>query len=122
MTPECVLRNAATGEVVVPHLEIARTAWQNAVGLIGRARLAADAGLWLHPCNGIHTFGLRFAIDALFLDAQGRVMRVVSDLKPCRICGPVWKAKTVVELPAGTLAQCGVTVGTRLEVASASCF
>lgn len=120
MTAECVLRDADTGLVVVPHLEIARTVWQNTVGLIGRAWLASDAGLWLHPCNGIHTFGLRFAIDVLFLDGQGRVVRVVPDLKPCRICGPVWKAKTVVELPAGTLAQSGVTVGTRLELASAS--
>ena len=116
MTLASQLQNAETGEILVARLEIARTLWQSAVGLIGRARLAPDAALWLHPCNAIHTFGLRFAIDVLFLDREDRVVRAVSGLRPCRICGPVWEAKSVVELPGGALQRLAVPVGTRVRV------
>lgn len=110
------LRNVGTGEIIIPRLEIAVTLRQQTVGLIGRRELPADAGLWLHPCSGIHTFGVRFPIDVLFLDREGTIVRAVSRLAPCRICGPVWKAKTVVELPAETLSRFVLSIGTRLEV------
>ena len=100
-----------TGEILIPRLEVACTFWQRAIGLIGRTTLARDEALWLHPCNSIHTFGLRFPIDVLFLDAKGCVLHIAQDLRPCRICWPVLKAKTVVELPAGTLAELTVSVG-----------
>ena len=112
-----LLRNRDTGAILAPRLEIARTAWQRSVGLIGRARMEEGDALWLRPCNGIHTFGLRFAIDVLFLDREGKALRIASDVRPCRVRGPVWGAKTVVELPAGALAKAGVRIGERFEIA-----
>lgn len=112
------LCDADTGKILVPHLEIAANGWQRAVGLIGRRKLEAEGGLWLHPCNGIHTFGVRFPIDVLFLDGNGKILRTVSALKRCRLCGPVWKAKTVVELPANTLQRLNLTPGQRIKLVS----
>src|SRR2546421_8542858 len=86
-----------TNRVLVARLEIADTLWKQTVGLLGRNGLPPEGGLWLEPCNGIHTFGMRFSIDVLFLDAEGHALRVVSSLKPWRIYGPVWKARAVVE-------------------------
>ena len=112
------LRNAQTGEIIVPRLEIAGNLWQQTIGLIGRREFPADTGLWLHPCNGIHTFGVRFPIDVLFLDGEGRILRTVSRLRYCRACGPMRKAKTIVELPAGTLTRLALRVGMRVEAIS----
>src|SRR5438128_2340768 len=90
------LLKCENNQVVVEHLEIAKTLWQQTIGLLGRDGLPTGWGLWIAHCNGIHTFGMRFPIDVLFLDAEGKALRVVSALKPWRICGPFWKAKVVV--------------------------
>lgn len=83
---------------------MATSPWRQTVGLIGRKGLSPDEGLWLEPCNGIHTLFMRFAIDAVFLDRDGRVLRIVENLGPGRMCGPVRKARVVIEIAAGTAA------------------
>jgi uncharacterized membrane protein (UPF0127 family) len=110
------MREADTGRVVVARLEIADTLWKQTVGLLGRSNLAPDYGLWLEPCNGIHTLGMRFPIDVLFLDKEGRALRLLSHVKAWRFCGPLWKARTVVELPAGTIQARALQVGRRYQI------
>jgi uncharacterized membrane protein (UPF0127 family) len=110
------LREAETGRIVVARLELADTAWKQAIGLLGRRALAGDAGLCLSPCNGIHTLGMRFALDVLFLDRNGMALRLAANVRPWRICGPMWRARTVIELPAGTLARQQLAQGRRYEV------
>ena len=110
------LRDCETGRIVVPHLEVAASLWAQTRGLIGRAALPAGAGLLIPHCNAIHTAFVRFPIDAAFLDREGTVVKLVSDLPPWRIVGPVRGAKSVVELPAGTLRQQRIAVGGRLSV------
>ena len=73
------------------------------MGLMGRRRLEPGQGLWIEPCNSIHMFFMRFAIDVVFLDREGRVKRVLLKLKPWRVSPIVFGSRTVVELPAGTL-------------------
>jgi uncharacterized membrane protein (UPF0127 family) len=70
---------------------------------MGRASLPAGDGLWIEPCNSIHMFFMRFAIDAVFLDRDNRVKRVLRNLKPWRVSPIVFGARTVVELPAGSV-------------------
>jgi uncharacterized membrane protein (UPF0127 family) len=102
-----------SGRVVVARLEIARTLWMQTVGLLGRKRIPLDSGLWIEPCNSIHTFGMQFSIDVLFLDASGCLVRAVRNLKPWRVCWPVWGARVVVEVPEGTIASRNIQVGNR---------
>jgi uncharacterized membrane protein (UPF0127 family) len=104
-----------SGRVVVADLEVARTTWSRFVGLMGRPSLGSGAGLWIEPCNSIHMFFMRFAIDVLFLDRRRRVKKVMLNLKPWRVSPIVFGARTVVELPAGTLADRGL-VGSQLTL------
>lgn len=97
---------------MLPRLLIADTLWRRGVGLLGQGSLDADTGLWMEPCNGIHTFLMRFPIDVLFLGADGEALRVVQALPPNRVCGFVRGARVVVEMAAGTAARQGLRAGT----------
>ena len=82
--------------------EVARSFLQRAVGLIGRRGLPPGEGLLILRCNAIHTFFMRFPIDATFLDRQGRVVKVVRNIRPWRffVWGG-WRAVRVLETAAG---------------------
>lgn len=107
-----------SSHVIVPRLEIADSFWRKTVGLLGRRSLDADSGLWFEPCNGIHTIGMRFPIDVVFLDKNGAIMRLASNVRPWRICGPVRGAKVVIELPKGAIASQGLQCGQRVMLTS----
>ncbi|MBO0702603.1 MAG: DUF192 domain-containing protein, partial [Candidatus Dormibacteraeota bacterium] len=79
------LRHEPTGEDVAGRLEEAADFLGRGVGLLGRDALEPGTGLWIHPCKSIHTFGMRFSIDAVFLDRRHRVVRVVAGLRPWRM-------------------------------------
>ncbi|MFO1197172.1 MAG: DUF192 domain-containing protein [Burkholderiaceae bacterium] len=80
------------------------------VGLIGRRPPNPGVGLWLRPCDAVHTMGLRFAIDVVFVDAAGRVKRIDERVRPwrARIC---LGAHSVVELAAGEARRLGLEAG-----------
>jgi uncharacterized protein len=83
-------------------------------GLLGRRELAAGEGLLIRPAPSIHTFFMRFAIDAIFLSRDGEVLKVAPDVKPWRMRS-CRRAYAVLELPAGQEARHGLAVGHRLE-------
>ena len=111
-----ILREAETGRAIAEQAEIADTFWKRGIGLIGRKSLAEGAALWLEPCNGIHTFGMRFAIDVLYLDKNGVALRLLPNTRPNRICLPLRGVRVTVEFPAGTLAARNVCGGARYEL------
>jgi uncharacterized membrane protein (UPF0127 family) len=82
-------------------------------GLLGRPGLSEGEGVYIRPCNSIHSFFMKFRFDAAFVDEEGRVLHIVRKMKPWRISRIVLGAVGVVELPAGVLA--GTEVGDRLE-------
>jgi len=87
------------GEVVVAEKALrAESPWERARGLLG----GAPRVLWLEPCASIHTFGMRFAIDVVFLGKEGQVLRRLSSLPPGRIAGRLG-ARACVEFPCGWL-------------------
>ena len=92
----------------------ADTAWTRMVGLLGRASLPQDEGLLLAPAWSIHTWGMRFAIDVVFVDRDDRVLRIVEAMRPWRLVSQ-WKAHAVVELAAGRARTLGLREGRRLE-------
>ncbi len=73
-------------------------------GLIPRRSLAAEEGLWLEPCAMIHMCFMNFAIDAVFVDREMQVLRIIADFKPWRFSPWVPGALGVLELPAGRCA------------------
>ncbi len=99
------------GAIVARRVEWAGTSPERRRGLLGRTRLEPDEAIYLVPCQWIHMFGMRFAIDAAFLAPDGRVVAVHHDLKPNRLSKPVLHAEGVLELAAGTLRATGTDVG-----------
>lgn len=109
-----VIRNEATGAVLATEATVARSPWARAVGLLGRSALRAGEALIIPRCNAIHTWFMRMPIDVLFLDREQRVVRLLPHLRPFRLA---WHpgAQTVLELPAGALAQAAVRPGERVS-------
>jgi uncharacterized protein len=84
-------------------------------GLLGRRELGTGEGLLLTPAPAIHTAFMRFEIDAVFLDSDLRVLRIVEQLRPWHAAGKR-HARSVLELSSGDAARSGIEVGDRLEL------
>jgi len=111
-----ILRNPRTGAVLAHRLERARTPLARLRGLLGRTSLPEGEALMIEPCASIHTFFMRFPIDAAFLSQDLRVVRAIAALKPWRATRLHRDAAMVVELPGGTLARTGTREGDVLSV------
>ena len=88
------------------------------IGLLGKTRRWARPGhgLWIVPSHGVHTIGMLFAIDLVFLDRDGCVVHTEEYLRPFRISRVTLKAQSVLELPPYTVFRSGTRVGDRLEI------
>ena len=116
-----VARNASLNTVIADRVGVAATRRSRAVGLLSRSGLEPGEALWIVPSRGVHTWGMRFAIDILALDEAGTVIDCVSNLKPWRLRLPRRGTAGVLELPAGTLTASGTAIGHHvlLELAEA---
>ncbi len=85
------------------------------VGLLGTAAIADGEGLWIVPCRGVHTLGMRYPIDVAFLDARGVVIGILTGLPPNRVGRLIRGARGALELPSGILAATGTVPGDLLE-------
>jgi uncharacterized protein len=88
------------------------------VGLLGRRRLGGEEALWLVPCRAVHTLGMRFPIDLVFLDSDGQVVATIESLRPWRLSGIYPRARSVLELREGTIRKSGTRRGDHLDVAA----
>ncbi len=84
---------------------LANTPFSRIKGLLGKQSLGGSEALIIEPCNSIHTFFMRFAIDVLFLDSQGKVVGIKENMPPFRLSRIYPKAKRVVELPPPAINQ-----------------
>src|ERR1700704_4713958 len=108
--------NERTSAVVASAVELADTRAARNRGLLGRDRLEPGSALVISPCLAVHTAFMRFAIDVVFLDRDGRVLKVVRDLQPWRVAlAP--RAHAVIELAGGRLESREVSVGDRFYLA-----
>lgn len=105
-----------TGKVLACEVDLAENFFARLKGLLGRSELAAGGGLWIRPCNSVHTFGMRFTIDVAFLDRDMRVVAVAKTLRPNRVSPFCSKASSVLELPAGALDAAVTAVGNRIAI------
>ncbi len=90
---------------------VAATAWSRLRGLLGRPRLQSGQGLLLRGEKAIHTIGMSYPIDALFLERTGRVVHLERNLVPLRASPFVWRSADILELPAGTIERTGTALG-----------
>lgn len=88
-------------------------------GLIGRRRLGPNEGLWLVPCQGIHTIGLFFPIDVVYLGLGGEVLHLMEHVSPFRITPLRRSAHSVLELPVRTIHESQTRVGDQVVICSA---
>jgi uncharacterized membrane protein (UPF0127 family) len=99
---------------VLPKVSLTTNAWDRARGLLGRPRLQAGEGLLIDPCPSVHTIGMGYPLDLVFLDADFRLLKQVSELAPLRwaACS---NARATLELAPGTLKSLNLNQGDRLE-------
>jgi len=103
------------GNLVCERCLLAETPLSRLRGLLGRAGLERGEGILLRPASSIHMWFMRFAIDAVFLDRENRVLRVAERLGPWRLAG-CRGAKAVLELAAGECERVGLAPGDRVVV------
>jgi uncharacterized membrane protein (UPF0127 family) len=111
------LVNARTGRVVASSVECAFTSATRRKGLLGRDGLPASAAIVISRSNAVHTFGMRFAIDIVFVDRHGQVKKVVHGVPPRRIAACL-TASTTIEMAAGAIAPGALAPGDVLTVRS----
>jgi uncharacterized membrane protein (UPF0127 family) len=95
--------------------KIASSFLERFLGLMGRKSLPARHGLLLSPCNSIHMMFMRFAIDAVFLDKDNCIVKLVPQLRPWLGLAFAPGAHACIELPAGTVEALGWRVGMKLS-------
>lgn len=109
----CRLVIERTGVTLVSDVEIARDSATRRRGLLGRDSIGTDQALVIAPCQGVHTFGMRFAIDIIAVGRDGRVIKVRSRVTSRRVV-IAWSAFAIVELAAGALECTDLCKGDRL--------
>jgi uncharacterized membrane protein (UPF0127 family) len=108
--------NRTKGTVLGERIGVAETSLGRIVGLLGKTGLEPGTGLLIFPSQGVHTIAMRFPIDVVFVDREWQVIHVQPDLVPYRLTGIHWKARGVIELPAGVIAQTSTSVGDELLI------
>jgi uncharacterized protein len=108
------LYRAGSKVCLVPNVRKTITALERMRGLLGRPPLQAGEGLLIEPCPSVHTFGMRYALDLVYLDPAGQVLKLVQELKPWRMSSCT-RAHATLELPPGAIERSGIKPGDRLE-------
>lgn len=109
------MRNQTRNTVLGDRIDVADTSEKRRTGLLRHTGLNAGEGLWIKPCESVHTFFMKFAIDLVYIDRKHKVRKV-------RIAVPPWRlsacltAHSILELPAGTIEKSGTRSGDELAI------
>jgi hypothetical protein len=109
------VQNITRGKLLADRAASANTSSTRRTGLLKHTQLDKGDGLWIVPSEGVHTFGMKFAIDVLFLDKKRRVKKMRPNMVRGRIAMSFLSHSTL-ELPAGTIAETGTQAGDQLEM------
>ncbi len=112
--------NCTRRQYLATRLAIADGHWSRLRGLMGRPpdSFSSGDGLWILPCKGVHSLGMRFPIDVVYLSSAKVVVHLEQGLPPWRFAPVRLKASSVLELPENTLRSTGTTIGDELEIAT----
>ena len=110
-----VVRNQTRDTVLADAAEVADTSAKRRTGLLKHDRLDPGHGLWIVPCESVHSFFMKFAIDLVYLDRNKKVRKVRHRMVPWRLSACL-SAHSILELPAGVAAASGTQAGDQLEL------
>ena len=107
------MRNQTRATVLGDAIEVADTSAKRRTGLLKHSSLAPGQGLWIVPCESVHTFFMKFPIDLVYLDRNKQVRKVRGHVGPWRLSACL-TADSILELPAGTIARTSTRRGDQL--------
>ena len=109
-----LVRNLTRNAILGDRIEAARTSRERRTGLLKHEGLGEGEGLWIVPCESVHSFGMKFAIDVVFVNKKKVVVKVRPNMLKWRIALSL-RAHSVVELPVGVIESTGTRTGDQLE-------
>jgi len=109
------VHNVTRNVVLADAAQVADTSAMRRTGLLKHTSLAPGDGLWIVPCESVHSFFMKFTIDVLYLDKEYKVKKVRPEMAPWRVSACL-TAHSVLELPAGTITRTGTKPGDQLEI------
>jgi len=109
--------NITRNTQIATSVEIAESGARRSKGLLGRKGLGPGEGLWIVPCEAVHTFGMQFSIDLVYLDREYRIRKIRKNVRPWRLSACL-SAHSVIELPAGAIQVNDAQLGDILEFSS----
>lgn len=113
------IRNLTQQTEIASCAEVAETAASRNKGLLGRTGLPSGGGLWIVPCESVHTFFMKFPLDLVYLDRNKKVRKARGNVGPWRLSGCL-SAHSIIELPAGTIEKTQTRRGDQLEFIAAT--
>lgn len=116
--PQGYVLNRTRQTYLATRLAIADGHWSRLRGLIGTTsgQFADGKGLWIVPCRGVHTLGMSFPIDVVYLSPGRTIVHLERNLQPWRFAPIRMQASSVLELPGNTLDATGTNLGDELEI------
>lgn len=102
------------GEEIAGRVEIANTFFSRLKGLLHRKGLDEEEGLLIRPCNQVHTFGMKFDIDVVFLSGSGDVLHIQPNMAPGAVSPFIHKCHQVLELKSGIIEDRKIIAGKNL--------
>lgn len=111
---ELLVRNTTKSTILGHSIGIANTSRQRRRGLLKHNTLKPGEGLWIAPCESVHTFGMKFPIDIIYLNRKRKVLKVRRNMVRRRISACL-RAHSVLELPAGMSDETRTEPGDQLE-------
>lgn len=108
--------NTSNGEIISKAAYLADKFWLRFKGLLGKRNMRDDEALIIYPCSMVHTLGMKMDIDVLFINDKGEIIYIIEKMLPGNISPMVKKARCVIEMAAGKVANSNIAVGHTLFI------
>lgn len=109
-----VCRALINGEVIAQNVVVAKDFIKRVKGLLGKKQMQSDEGILLIPCHQVHTFGMKFAIDVLFLSKEGEIIHIEEEMMPGNVSPYIRECHQILELKCKTARKKEIAAGQRV--------
>lgn len=107
--------NKSNQKLVADRAKVANNPLTRMIGLLNRSNLDKGEGLLIIPCNNIHSIGMKFNFDAVFLDKNNKIKHIIENMKPWKLSPIIFSAYSTLELPCGTVSESEIKINDILE-------